>query len=102
MKVRVVRSGGFAGVRQLLGEHDSELGSDSIATQLRERIDALARAIDLKSPTVGADLIQYEVTLEESGVTRTLSLADEGDPNDPAMKQVLAIVDLLQAPSPVR
>jgi len=67
-----------------------------VADELRERVAQLAM-LSARSPTpVGADQFHYEISIAEPGAQpRTLTVVDEGDPEQPLMQQVRAILDLV-------
>ena len=96
MTLKIKRLGGFAGLEENLAAVDLAKLPKSVADQLRERVAQLA-TLSAQSPRpVGADQFHYEIDIAEPGAQpRTLTVVDEGDPEQPAMKQVRAILELV-------
>jgi hypothetical protein len=96
MQIKIKRLGGFAGLEENLVSVDVDTLPKPVADELRERVAQLA-ALSARSPTpIGADQFHYEINIAEPGAQpRTLTVVDEGDPEQPLMKQVRAILDLV-------
>jgi hypothetical protein len=96
MQIKIKRLGGFAGLEENLVAVDVDTLPKPVADELRERVAQLA-TLSAQSPTpVGADQFHYEINIAEPGAQpRTLTVVDEGDPEQPLMKQVRAILDLV-------
>jgi hypothetical protein len=96
MQITIERHGGFAGLDEHLAAVDVDTLPKPVADQLRERVAQLA-TLTAQSPTpVGADQFLYKIGIVEPGAQpRTLTVVDEGDPEQPLMKQVRAILDLI-------
>jgi hypothetical protein len=96
MQITIERRGGFAGLEEHLATVDVDTLPKPVADQLRERVAQLA-TLTAQSPTpVGADQFLYEIGIVEPGAQpRILTVVDEGDPEQPLMKQVRAILDLV-------
>jgi len=102
MKIEIRRSGGFAGIEQLLASSDSGDWSAELAEDVGARVERVFRLAGAKPRPVGADQYRYEITTSEpGGETRRLVVADEGDPNEPALKEILGIIERI-GPSPAR
>jgi hypothetical protein len=93
MKIKVARSGGFAGVEEQLGEVDTQ----RLSVDQSQRIQALlAEATDLQAGAdepVGADFLQYDLTLEDTtAASNHLRLVDDGDTGRPAVRLIHALL----------
>ncbi len=89
MQVEVVRSGGFAGLREVVAAYDTDLLDPAQATRLR----ALAGAVlALPAPTdATADGFQWETTLrDDDGATHTVVVAGDTEPDAEPVRQLLA------------
>jgi hypothetical protein len=94
MKVRITRSGGFAGTAgEELGAVDTDALHGEDAARIREAADDLVRR-EGESGDVGTDLYEYRVDLETEGGTHTLNITDRGEPEDPVDP---ALAELLRA-----
>jgi len=98
MMVNIRRAGGFAGVDEELASVDSSTLSSAKADELRELVTRLSALRAQRPESVGADRFRYEIRVVEPGAEpRTLTVVDEGDPDDAAMKLVHAILELAAA-----
>jgi hypothetical protein len=96
MKVSVTRSGGLAGGHTTFGPVDTKLVPPAVAQELTMRVERLLASAGTRAEPIGADFIVYELRVEGLGSKEsTLKVADEGDPNDPALADILTIVELL-------
>lgn len=94
MTILIKRCGGFAGGEQRLVSIDTATLPVTIADSLRERMARLT-ALSAQEPSPGADRFQYDIEITEPGAgSRKLTVVDEGDPDDPALKEVMAILEL--------
>ena len=79
MKVRLVRSGGIAGMRLATEADSSRLpqeGARSLA-RLVEESGILSLPAGAPAPPAGADRFAYRVTVETEGSERTVEIAEE-------------------------
>ena len=79
MKVRLVRSGGIAGMR-LATEADSSRLPDEGARSLASLVEAsgiLSLPPGAAAPPAGADRFAYRVTVETGGLEHTVEIAEE-------------------------
>jgi hypothetical protein len=96
MTLKIKRLGGFAGVEENLASVDVAKLPKPIADQLRERVALLATLSAQRPRPVGADQFHYEIDMAEPGAQpQTLTVVDEGDPEQPAMQQLQAILELV-------
>ena len=77
MKIVVKRSGGYSGI-----EHVASVDTARLDAVRRTRIeqlvrDAVASLHNAKEP-IGADLMRYEIAVQENGTTRSLAWTDDG------------------------
>ena len=98
MKIQIKQSGGFAGIEMTLAAVDSGNLPDAAAAQLPARLNRLSGLCAQSPPSPGADRFQYEIEIRDpEAKPRTLTVIDEGDPGQPAMQEVIAILELLGA-----
>jgi len=96
MQITIKRRGGFAGLEEHLAAVDVDTLPKPVADQLQEHVTHLATLSAQSPPPVGADQFRYEIDIAEPGAQpRTLTVVDHGDPEQPLMKQVRAILDLV-------
>lgn len=96
MKVRIRRSGGYAGGDQEVAVFDTgALGREG--AELERRVAALERSAAAGDEPVGADLVQYEVEIGDG--QRRFRVTDEGDPTAPALLALERVLEALPAPS---
>jgi hypothetical protein len=78
MQIVVRRTGGYAGGGQV-----SSVDTARLDAERRNRIEQLVRdasaSVEREEP-VGADLMRYEITVQENGTTRSLAWTDDGRP----------------------
>jgi hypothetical protein len=77
MQIVVRRTGGYGG-----GENVSSVDTARLDAARRARIEQLVRdaAASLRNAgeVIGADLMRYEITVQENGTTRSLAWTDDG------------------------
>jgi hypothetical protein len=94
VRISVRRTGGFAGIEEDLGAVDTA----ALAPDETERLERLvhdAGFFDLPAAVegeVGADQFRYEVTVEEGGRTRTVTLVGEGGGPAAALRELVDAV----------
>jgi hypothetical protein len=95
MIVRVTRSGGLAGTVEHLGTVDTlQVGTEE-AERVSSLLPAVARAAHVaQQEVVGADLMQYEVDVEDDGRQERFVVPYEGDATSlpPALAELLRLV----------
>jgi len=92
MGIVVRRTGGYAGTESVARVDTSRLDAAErrrIEQLVRDAAAALARAQE----PIGADLMKYEITVQENGSTRTLAWTDDGSPGP--VKQLIEEVQKL-------
>ena len=90
MKISVKASGGFAGLNQTsVGELDTKQLAAERANQIEQCIDALMK----QEGAVGADMMRYDIDVEENGGKRHhIAVFDEGDSGSP-IQQLLSLLN---------
>ena len=93
MTITVKRSGGFAGIERVLAHVDSSTLTSEQDARARSYITRLSGALANSSVSEGADRFQYEVTVTgDDGGTKSMTVIDKGDPQDPALKIVMELI----------
>lgn len=94
------RTGGFAGIQEVLGTVDTAgLGGEAQRTLAAQLLDLTRLAAAPASP--GADRFRYEVDIQEPGqAPRTLVILDEGDPELPGPRALAALMRTAGVPPP--
>lgn len=87
MRVKITRSGGFAGIVETLGELDTAASDSPLARKVEESV-AECRFFELpaevESGEVGADLFRYEITVVDGDRQHTVSFGGDGS-SEPAL-----------------
>lgn len=87
MKIVIRASGGFAGLE---ASEVGQIDTRNLSPERRQRIEALiARLADTASEVVGADLMHYELEIEDASGRRRIAVDDTGEPGSP-IQQLLA------------
>jgi len=91
MKVIIQRSGGYAGVVETLCDVDTanlDAASAAAAEQLTLRAEAVAKTAAAAQP-IGADLLRYEVTLEDENGRRKWAVVDDNSTRVEPIRRLL-------------
>jgi len=78
MKISIKQTGGYAGMELSIAEIDT----DKLRPDLAERVKALIAEIGFYSlpaelgTQIGADLLRYQVTVNDAGKQHTVSISD--------------------------
>jgi len=99
MRIIVRRSGGFAGTAETLHDIDTDnLGAASAAEveNLVRTLDAAARTDGAQAQPVGADFINYEVTLSDGQGQRTVPIVDDNSPRLEPVHRLLNYLSTLR------
>ena len=100
MILTIRRTGGFAGVEELLGTVDAARLDAEARRRLDRQLEDLSDLTNAYEPS-SADTFRYEVEVAGPGRTRNLvSVEDEGDPEHPAFKALVALMRTLGLPPP--
>ena len=79
MRIEVRQSGGYAG-RQEVASVDTSRYDSGRARRIEQLVQQASAAVSAEEP-VGADLMRYEITIQNEGKTRSLSFVDDGTPS---------------------
>ena len=97
VKIQVKRRGGFAGLDEIVGAIDTARAPAQLAGRARSHVERLL-ARGAREDPVGADFLKYEIVVSEGNATpRTITIVDEGRPDDLAMAEVTALLGVLDA-----
>jgi len=91
MQIVVRRTGGYGGIESV-----STVDTSGLDPARRKRIEQLvgdAAAAPHAEEPVGSDLMRYEITVQESGATRSITWTDDGTPGP--IKQLIEEVQEL-------
>lgn len=98
MKVTITRSGGFAGITELIGVVDTSALDAAHAQEVEQRVIELgffSLPENIPATEVGADLFRYEVTVSKQGRQHTVRFMDhDGDMLSPLRKLVDTVIKL--------
>ncbi|TMQ89203.1 hypothetical protein ETD83_39045 [Actinomadura soli] len=94
MRVKVERTGGFAGLETLVALYDIADLPAGRAERVREALDALAAAQDRgdEGGDIGADLFVYRITVQDErggGETRVYEVREDPTADDSSVLDVL-------------
>lgn len=100
MILTIRRSGGFAGLEELLGTVDAARLDPAARQKVSAQLENLADLTSGHEP-IGADGYRYEVDIQGPGQAhQLLALDDEGDPEHPAFRALRALMRTLGLPPP--
>lgn len=94
MRIKVERSGGYAGISEEVASIDTE----QLDPPARDRIEQLigeTRFFDLPNEAaggVGADFFRYEITVADNGRQHTVAFADDGGPETEPLRKLVETV----------
>jgi hypothetical protein len=92
MQIVVRRTGGYGGI-----ENVSTVDTSRLDAARRERIEQLIRdaaaTLGRTEEPIGADLMRYQITVQENGATRSMTWIDDGTHGP--MKQLIEEVQEL-------
>ena len=92
MRIRVRRTGGFAGIDEEVGSVDTA----SLAPDTRDELERLVRESDFFAlpaaveGDVGADQFRYEVTVEDGARAHTVTFVGDQGPRVAALRRIVA------------
>jgi hypothetical protein len=93
LRIRITRSGGFAGVEENLGTIDTRHLDEETVRRVRDATAQL-EVLAAKEQPVGADIFRYDIEVENDRGSRKLSIAHEGDPQVPLAQPLAALLKL--------
>jgi hypothetical protein len=92
MKIRVRRTGGFAGLDETLYDVDTGTLSASAASELDRKLSSLDAAVRSEGAAprpAGADLFKYEISVRDRQRQRSLVVTDDGAAASQVMRELL-------------
>ena len=93
MTITIKRSGGFAGIEQVLAHVDSSTLTSEQEARVKSGIARLSALLAKRKATEGADRFQYEVTVTgDADEAKSMTVIDEGNPQDPALMAVMELI----------
>src|SRR5437899_8556537 len=93
MIITIKRSGGYAGVEQVLATVDSSKLTSERDARVQSLIARLSGLLANRGVGEGADRFQYEVTVTGNGEgTKSMTVIDEGNPQDAAIQIVTQLI----------
>jgi len=94
MKITIQRSGGFAGLREMVLEADTQKISAASAAKIQKIWPALQTRIraQAKAPSVGADFLKYEIIARQDGGEDRFELLDDGNAVTPDLLEFVRAV----------
>jgi hypothetical protein len=98
MHISIKRSGGYAGLTEQLADLDTA-GLDAPGKKQLEQLvlnlGFFSLPANASAETVGADFLQYEITIKEGTQAHTVIFADDNRPATSALRDfVKTVVDL--------
>lgn len=94
MRIRVQRSGGYAGISEELAAVDT----DQLDPEVGKRIEQLVDQVGFfalpaeQAAGVGADFFRYEVSVIDDGRQHTVSFADDGSAETEPLRRLVEAV----------
>ena len=98
MKIRIIRSGGYAGIEEDFGYIDTVNLSKEAASRVARCVATLNQLKDTakEHEPIGTDMFRYEIEIQsDQGRSQRLALSDDGDPQNPFMEALRDITDAL-------
>jgi hypothetical protein len=86
VRVHIVRAGGFAGVEQDVGVLDTA----RLPAEAAQEVEAAVTQVAATPPEVGADLLQYRVTVADEAGERTYAVPDPASGEAPSPETAAA------------
>ncbi|MFA5530072.1 MAG: protealysin inhibitor emfourin [Thiohalomonadaceae bacterium] len=83
MKIVINRSGGLAGGEP---EEVARVDTSGLTPSRAEAIEGAVRELRQRTPEIGADLIQYEIVVQDRMGQSTIVATEDGDPRNPVYK----------------
>lgn len=95
MLIQVYQSGGFAGGEPIpLGRLDTAGLPAAEQRRVRNAIGVIEKPPEGTVP-VGADMVEYRIEVAENGRKRTVVVADDMDPDNPLLRSVRELLEIM-------
>jgi hypothetical protein len=96
MQISVKRTGGYAGLSEQIVNLDTSKLNPNDARTVKQAIDTsnFYAVPETVEASVGADLLKYEITITDGAQRRTVTFADDGQPQT---AQLVELVNRLVA-----
>jgi hypothetical protein len=88
VRIVIKRSGGYGGAQHTANVDTSRL-DPARARQIEQLADQASAGATRRTQPVGADLLRYDITIQDRGKTRSLSFVDDGSPDAGPMKRLV-------------
>ena len=98
MKIRIIRSGGYAGIEEDFGSIDTINLSKEAASRVAKCVSTLTQLKDTATEyePIGTDMFYYEIEIQnDRGTSQKLAVSDDGDPQNPFMNALHDLADAL-------
>jgi hypothetical protein len=94
MTISINQSGGFAGISQPVATIDTNQLDRTTARQLEQLIQEtdFFRLPEKVTQQVGADMLVYEITVEDANRRHTVTFDDDGSPQTSQLRQLVNLV----------
>jgi hypothetical protein len=94
MKISLKQSGGFAGIEIPLASVDTTRLAPEQASQLETQLNNTAffnlpANVVGSEPAIGADMLQYEITVDEGNQKHTVRFRDDNSPNTAPLRKLV-------------
>jgi hypothetical protein len=94
MIISINQSGGYAGVNQNLATIDTTRLNAATARQIEQLVQQLTffHLPEKVTEQVGADMLRYEITVEDINRRHTVIFDDDGSPQTAQLRQLVNLV----------
>jgi hypothetical protein len=92
VQISVTRTGGYAGLSELLAQVDSSKLAEAKQTRLASMIESIGffgMPSTVATKTVGADMFRYEITVTNGSRRHTVSFIDDDSPSIAPLKRLI-------------
>jgi hypothetical protein len=101
VKIRIIRSGGYAGIEENFGSIDTVNLSKEAASRVAKYVSTLnqLKHTATEYEPIGTDMFHYKIEIQnDRGESQRLVISDDGDPQNPFMKALRDLTDALGVP----
>jgi len=97
VRIVVSQTGGYGGVHGTAAVDTSHL-EPRLALAIEQLAQQAMESVDRRGPPVGADLMRYEITIEEEDRSRSLTFIDDGGAEGGPIKRRIEAVQRRGSP----